>query len=198
MKTVRKLTTLLLVLAMIFSVSVSAFAAPASTATLQIYYGGEGFLGTEPVTLTITSGMTAKDALDLYADDLMLEWRGVRYPSAEKTDYVIDTIYGVGSTPVGAESGIQAQSWSTIFPGYGVEYSETVNGETIYHFIYVGEEWRFTVNGSVPLDCTVVTDRFFPESLMNRYLVQSGDSLSVSYELVIHRWTGTTNFLEST
>ncbi len=198
MKTVRKLTTLLLVLAMIFSVSVSAFAAPASTATLVVSYYGYELLDPSPVTLAITSGMTAKDALDQYISSLTPIWRTVSYPNTESLDYVIDTISGISNDPIGAASGIPAQFWSTAYPGYGIEYTETVNGETVYHFIYVGEEWRFTVNGNVPMDCTAVTERFFPESFMNRYLVQPGDVLSVSYELFVHRWTGTTNFLQPT
>lgn len=197
MKTVRKLTTLLLVLTMIFSVSVSASAAPASTATLQVNYYGEALLDPSPAAITIAGGMTAKDALDLYADDLMLAWRAACYPYAEREDYVIDVIYGYGSNPIGADFGISAQFWSTVYPGYGIEYTETVNGKTIYHFIYVGEEWHFTVNGVEPEDCTAVTDRFFPESFMNRYLVQAGDVIVVNYETRIERWTGTANFLES-
>ena len=70
MKTVRKLTILLLVLSMIFSVSVSASAAPASAATLQILYDGEPVLDVEPVAFEITANMTAKDAVDMFADVL--------------------------------------------------------------------------------------------------------------------------------
>lgn len=196
MKTVRKLTTLLLVLAMIFSMSVSAFAAPASTATLQIYYGGEGLLGTDPVTLTITPGMTAKDALELYADELYLVW--ALSDAGSGYDYAVDTIFGIGMEPIGSDSGITAQFWSSTYPGYGIEYTETVDGETVYHFIYVGEEWRFFVNGNMPEECWQIGSRLMQEQFLNRYTVQAGDVLSVEYMQIVHRWTGTTNFLQST
>ena len=88
----KKLLSLALALVMVLSLSVSAFATNNGTATLQVYYGGEGLLGTDPVTINITSGMTAKDALNLYADGLMLEWKTVSNlnPNFGETAYVID------------------------------------------------------------------------------------------------------------
>lgn len=197
MKTVRKLTILLLVLAMIFSVSVSAFAAPASTATLQILYGGEPVLDVEPVAFEITANMTAKDAVDMFADTLEHTWTSSVFPGSSTTDYVIDTILGISNEPVGADSGIHAEFWSTAYPGYGIEYVENANGETVYHYIYVGYEWSFAVNGVVPENCTQVGYRFFPEYLLNRYTVQPGDSLGISYDLTIHRWTDTSYWLSN-
>lgn len=196
MKTVRKLTTLLLVLAMIFSVSVSASATPASTATLQINYYGEALLNPSPVTFTVTSGMTAKDALELYADEIDLVW--ALSAAGSGYDYAVDTIFGIGMEPIGSDSGITAQFWSTTYPGYGIEYTETVDGETVYHFIYAGEEWRFFVNGIMPEECWQIGSRLMQEQFLNRYTLQAGDVLSVEYMQIVHRWTGTTNFLQST
>ncbi len=199
MKTAKKVTALLLAVVMVLALSVSAFAATNSTATLQVYYGGEGLLGETPVTITLTSGMTAKDALDLYADDLMLEWKTVSNlnPRFGNTPaYAIDTIYGVGSSPLGADSGITAQFWSSAYPGYGIEYTETVDGETVYHFIYVGEDWKFTVNTQVPTDPEYsMADGTPYQYYMNQYTVGANDQIVVSYETQIERWTGTTNWL---
>lgn len=199
MKTAKKVTALLLAVVMVLALSVSAFAATNSTATLQVYYGGVGLLGDDPVTITLTSGMTAKGALDLYADDLMLEWKTVSNLNPRFGDtpaHAIDTIYGYGSSPVGSESGISAQFWSAAYPGYGIEYTETVNGETVYHFIYVGDDWQFTVNGSVPTDPDYsMADGTPYQYYMDQYTVQSDDVIAVSYERQIERWTGTTNWL---
>lgn len=191
----KKLLSLALALVMVLSLSVSAFATNNGTATLQVYYGGEGLLGTDPVTINITSGMTAKDALNLYADGLMLEWKTVSNlnPNFGETAYVIDTIYGVGSSPVGSGSGISAQFWSAAYPGYGIEYTETVDGETVYHFIYVGDDWAFTVGGEKPEDATNGYQLY-----MDQYTVQGGDVIAVTYERQIERWTGTTNWLAGT
>ena len=190
MKTVRKLTTLLLVLVMLFSLCASAGAANVQTATLTVTYGGEALLEE-----TVSAGATVKDTLDAYADILELEWAVLNYPNSTTPDYVIDTIYGVGSAPIGAASGIQTEFWSTAYPGYGLEYSEIANDRTVYHYIYVGNEWRFTVNGVTPESCMQVGNRFFPEYLFNRYIIQSGDAVVIDYLELTHRWTDNSNWL---
>lgn len=199
MKTAKKVTALLLAVVMVLALSVSAFAATNSTATLQVYYGGVGLLGDDPVTITLTSGMTAKGALDLYADDLMLEWKTVSNLNPRFGDtpaYAIDTIYGYGSNPLGSASGISAQFWSAAYPGYGIEYTETVNGETVYHFIYVGEDWSFKVNGVKPEDPEYKLDaNTYYQLYMDQYVVQADDVITVTYEQQIERWTDTTNWL---
>lgn len=194
MKNMKKLTALLLALVMVFALSVSAFASNNSTATLVVSYYGQALLDPSPATIPLTSGMTAKDALDLYADDLALEWKSVPNlnPNFGSTASAIDTIYGYGSNPLGANSGITAQFWSAAYPGYGIEYTETVNGETVYHFIYVGEDWKFTVNGDKPVDEST-TEKY--EYYMDQYTVQAGDAIVVNYETQIERWTGTENWL---
>ena len=100
MKTAKKLTALLLAVVMVLAMSVSAFAANTSTATLTVTYGGEPLLDE---SVTLTSGMTAKDVADQYADLLELEWKtvGNLNPNFGSTAYVVNTIYGVGSNPLG-------------------------------------------------------------------------------------------------
>lgn len=192
MKTTKKLASLFFALVMVFSLCASAGATNAQTATLTVSYCSELLLNE---SISTTAGMTAKDAVDLFADVLKVEWAALNYSCSSTTDYVIDTILGVSNEPVGADSGIQAEFWSTTYPGYGIEYVENANGETVYHYIYVGYEWSFAANGVVPENCTQVGDRFFPEYLLNRYTVQPGDSLEISYDLTIHRWTDTSFWL---
>ncbi len=192
MRTAKKLTALLLAVIMVFAMSVSAFAVTTSTATLQVYYGGEALLNE---TVSLTSGMTAKDVADQYKGALELEWKAVSNlnPNFGSTAYVVDTIYGVGSNPLGADSGITAQFWSSAYPGYGIESTEIVNGETVYHFIYVGEDWEFTVNNAKPTDSSNGYQLY-----MDQYTVQAGDQIVVNYTQQVERWTGTSNWLAGT
>ena len=192
MRTAKKLTALLLAVIMVFAMSVSAFAATTGTATLQVHYGGEALLDE---TVSLTSGMTAKDVADQYKDVLELEWKAVSNlnPNFGSTAYVVDTIYGVGSNPLGADSGITAQFWSSAYPGYGIESTEIVNGETVYHFIYVGEDWEFTVNNAKPTDSSNGYQLY-----MDQYTVQAGDQIVVNYTQQVERWTGTSNWLAGT
>lgn len=192
MRTAKKLTALLLAVIMVFAMSVSAFAATTGTATLQVYYGGEALVNE---TVSLTSGMTAKDVADQYKDVLELKWKAVSNlnPNFGSTAYVVDTIYGVGSNPLGADSGITAQFWSSAYPGYGIESTEIVNGETVYHFIYVGEDWEFTVNNVKPTDSSNGYQLY-----MDQYTVQAGDQIVVNYTQQVERWTGTSNWLAGT
>lgn len=192
MRTAKKLTALLLAVIMVFAMSVSAFAVTTGTATLQVYYGGEALVNE---TVSLTSGMTAKDVADQYKDVLELEWKAVSNlnPNFGSTAYVVDTIYGVGSNPLGADSGITAQFWSSAYPGYGIESTEIVNGETVYHFIYVGEDWEFTVNNAKPTDSSNGYQLY-----MDQYTVQAGDQIVVNYTQQVERWTGTSNWLAGT
>ena len=202
MKTAKKLTALLLAVVMVLAMSVSAFAATTSTATIQVIYGGEPVLDAEPVSFEITTGMTAKDALDQYADMLELTWKTVpsTNPGFGSTAYAVDTILGVGSEPVGSASGIPAVYWSTTYAGYGLEYSEGTGDDTVYHFIYVGDDWKFTVNGSVPLDPDhTLDDGVTPyQYYMDQYTVQAGDAIVVEHTRQIERWTGTSDWISGT
>ena len=197
MKTARKLTALLLAVVMVLAMSVSAFAATTSTATIQVIYGGEPVLDAKPISFEITTGMTAKDALDQYADMLELTWKTVpsTNPGFGSTAYAVDTILGVGSEPV-----IPAVYWSTTYAGYGLEYSEGTGDDTVYHFIYVGDDWKFTVNGSVPLDPDhTLDDGVTPyQYYMDQYTVQAGDVIVVEHTRQIERWTGTSDWISGT
>lgn len=202
MKTAKKLTALLLAVVMVLAMSVSAFAATTSTATIQVIYGGEPVLDAEPVSFEITAGMTAKDALDQYADMLENTWKVVpsTNPGFGSTAYAVDTILGFGGEPVGSASGIPAVHWSDTYAGYGLEYTEGTGDDTVYHFIYVGNDWQFTVNGSVPTDPDHTLDDGVTayQYYMDQYIVQAGDAIVVEHTRQIERWTGTSDWISGT
>ncbi len=187
MKTAKKVTALLLAVVMVLAMSVSSFAATTGTATLTVSYGGEPLL-----VATVPSGQTAKAALDEHADELELTWKTVSNwnPGFGATAYVIDTIYGTGSVPVGADSGITAQFWSSQYPGYGIEYTEIINGKTLYHYIYVGNDWKFTVGGEKPKDLAHLDEDGNPyEYYLDQYTIADGDDIVIDYLEQTERWT---------
>ena len=193
----KKFTAVILALVMVFAMSANAFAATNATASLTVSYDGVPLL---EETVNVTSGMTAKDMLDQYQDYLELEWSTVPNlnpnPAFASTAYIVNTIYGTGSAPVGADSGIPAQFWSSAYPGYGIEYTETVNGETVYHFIYVGNDWQFTVNGEMPVDPVYTdSDGNNYQLYVDQYAVNANDEVVLNYAETVTRWTGTDNWL---
>ena len=163
MRTAKKLTALLLAVIMVFAMSVSAFAATTSTATIQVIYGGTT-------------------------------------PGFGSTAYAVDTILGFGGEPVGSASGIPAVHWSDTYAGYGLEYTEGTGDDTVYHFIYVGNDWQFTVNGSVPTDPDHTLDDGVTayQYYMDQYIVQAGDAIVVEHTRQIERWTGTSDWISGT
>ena len=199
----KKILSLALALVLVLSMSVSAFATNNGTATIQVIYGGEPVLDTEPVTFEITAGMTAKDALDQYSDILENTWETVANenpnPAFGSTAKIIDTIIGVGSEPLGAASGIDADYWSTTYAGYGLEYTTGTGDDTVYHYIYVGNDWGYTVNGSKPTDPNYsMADGTPYEYYMDQYTVQAGDVIVVEYLQQTERWTDTTDWISGT
>lgn len=197
----KKVLALALALVMVFTLSISAFATNNSTATIQVYYGGEPVLDTEPVTFTITAGMTAKDALDQYSSILDNTWEQVenQNPAFGSTAYIVSTIIGVGAEPLGAASGIDADYWSTTYAGYGLEYTTGSGDDTVYHFIYAGNDWLFTVNGNKPTDLNnSMADGTPYEYYMDQYTVQPGDAIVVEYVQQTERWTGTYDWISGT
>ena len=200
MHNMRKFVAVLLSVVMVFAMNVGAFAATNATATIQVYNGTTTYIPDSSTTFTITSGMTAKDALDLYAATLaVMTWKEVQNynPGFTGSGYVVEKIKGISGAPVGSASGISAEFWSTTFPGYGIESITGTGDDKVYNFIYVGDDWEFTVNGEVPEDPDNTMADGTPYQLyMNQYTVQSDDEIAVSYERQILRWSDSFNFLE--
>lgn len=185
MKKNRNAAALVLALVLAFSMSVSAFAAGNGTATIDVLGYGESLMGE---SMTVEEGMTAADALREYSDlyGLGLQWKTVENlnPNFGPTAQVIKMLFDIESSPIGADSGIPAQFWSSTYPGYGIESTEIVDGKTLYHYIYVGDDWIFTVNGEKPMDSSGNGYELY----MDQYTVEAGDQITVDYTTQVVRW----------
>lgn len=184
MKKTNKFVTLLLAVVMVFAMSVSAFAAPANGVTFDIQAYGETILGEAPDV--IGANMSVKDAIDACApilgDPVWIEVGNLN-PTYGSTAYVLKEVMGITCMPVGADSGISAQFWSAAYPGYGIESVDGVGENAVYHYIYVGDDWGFTVNGAKPVD--PVTGY---EIYMDQYQIQPNDVVIIDYHQVVERW----------
>ena len=98
MKMAKRILSLVLVLAMVACLGVTAFAEDANTATIKIVVNGE----TESYTVTLTEGMTAKTALETLYEKGEIEeplWNPVAdWQDPSVTHYALTTIGTVEST----------------------------------------------------------------------------------------------------
>lgn len=190
MKNVKKLSALLLALVMAFAMSATALAVSNGTATIDVYVDGEYYFSLDA---SVGTNTTVKDALDQNVDMLATEWDTVTNynPNFGATGQVARTIMGAGTDPVGADSGITAQFWSSAYPGYGIEYTSLDNeGNTVYHFIYAGYDWVYEVNGETPVD-----ESNGYQLYMDQCYLDDGDVITLSYDLQVSRWEDTYNWM---
>ncbi len=104
-------------------------------------------------------------------------------PTYGPTAYVLEELLGATANPTGADSGIPAQFWSASHPGYGIESVDGVGENAVYHYIYVGEDWGYTVNGVKPIDPNTGYELY-----MDQYQIQPNDVVIVDYNQVVLRW----------
>lgn len=187
MKTTRRILSLLLVLAMVACLGVTAFAdGTSSNATIIVKAGGNTV-----ATTTADAGETVYAAVlkqyrnpegwssftDMNGNTAMALW-----------SLTVNEVPYVSGPADGASSGINAQ-WSTKRPGYGFEdFAYNDDDEIVgYKYVYVGNDFVYTVtNNNATVD---VSDKY-----MNQYTIQAGDVITISYELVVSRWVAETPF----
>lgn len=180
MKKLKKLTAIVLSMMMILSLGATAFAAGKSDATIEYYVDGEYYFSEE-----VDSGisvMAALKASDQVEADFGPEFTDINGNPA----YVLNSMMGAGSEPGdGPTSGVAAEAWSTVNPGYGL--MSTVTGAdgaiTAYNYVYVGYDWVYSVKDAAG-NAVDVSDKY-----MNQYIIQSGDTIVLEYNPQEVYWT---------
>jgi hypothetical protein len=178
----RRLTALLLALAMVMTAFAgfggAALAGATGTATIDIYVDGDYYFS---VDADVTDGTTVYDAIEQNASELEPVWTLV--PDVDEPTilwHAIVSLMGAGSDPIGEDSGVSAEAWSTVNPGYGlvsVDYDEDDN-PVLYNYVYAGYDWVYAVNGVQPE--TQYTDQ---------YELSEGDVVTLSYDLQVEYWS---------
>ena len=185
MKTTRRILSLLLVLAMIACLSVTAFAegvTPRVEVTIQPNDGT-----TSTFTIQASAGQTLYDAVRASGG---AKWKTVAdYYDSSKTHKVLTSYKGYASTPINTSNAVdQAKlsakgydyskiTWYSSRPGYGmISYDGTT-----YTFIYAGYDWTYSSN----IHPTIY-------DYMCCYSIAANEVVHLNYEFNVSVWTSTT------
>lgn len=186
MKNTRRALSLLLVLMMVLSLNLTAFAAT-NAATLKITVEGEDY-----ITSTIDSGISVMDALlsqedfEAYFSDPFSDING--NPAC-----ALISLMGFGSAPAdGPSSGETVTAWSSTNDGYGLVSTDVdANGKITYTYIYIGYDWVYSVKNAAGESVDVSA------LYMNQYTINDGDTVTVDYAYQRVVWTSEKPILPS-
>lgn len=183
MKMVKRILSLVLVLAMVACLGVTAFADEAGTATIKIVAGGE------TTTIEGTAGKTLYTVLEEAEEngDLnTVEWTQVK--DWEKPDVIHQALTQIdgNASKTGTAADLAGTKFSSVtedaavsgHPGY---YLVDQNGDT-YHYVYVGYDWTYTSS-------TVNYGDLY--TYMCCYTLTAGETVVITYSLQITDWTQT-------
>lgn len=183
MKMAKRILSLVLVLAMVACLGVTAFADTASTGTATINVVANG----RTKTIQGTAGNKLSDVLDANIKTLgKIKWNTVTdWQDASVTH---KALVGIGNNV--SKAGTTADLAGTAFadvketaavsghPGY---YLVGQNGNT-YHYVYVGYDWTYT-------STTVGGGDLY--TYMCCYALTAGETVTITYSLQITDWTQT-------
>ena len=194
MRSMKKLLTIVLAMAMIFSFASTAFAA--DTATLNIVIDG-----TVLDTVSVNAGESVYTAVDAWAKakDYEIKWKDVSSDIGDGTGKVLESLDGKTSVPYnnGEEYEIYDPEDSNdpvldeankvleeTYPTSGGLYLWLGDGvgmnRTGQYGIYVGEDWMFTINGKRPVDIADTSVELY----MNQAIIAADDVVELTYGMV--------------
>lgn len=181
MKTTRRILSMVFALVMVFSLSVTALATT-DGASLVINVEGDYYF-----ELPIDSGISLMDAMKAHDDVLETKFTGPFKDLDGKDAYALTLMMEAGAEPLdGPTSGETAEAWSTQNPGYGLVSTRVdEGGNTVYKFIYVGMDWKYTVKDAANADVDVSS------LYINQYTVQDGDVVTFDYNRQVEIWETT-------
>ena len=183
MKTTRRILSLLLVLAMVACLGVTAFAdtATATTATINVVANGK------TKTIQGAAGNKLSDVLDANTKVLgKIKWNTVKdWQDASVTHKALVGI-GANVSKAGTTADLAGTDFANVqetaavsgHPGY---YLVEQNGDT-YHYVYVGYDWTYT-------STTVGGGDLY--TYMCCYTLTAGETVTITYGLQITDWTQT-------
>lgn len=195
MKMAKRILSLVLVLAMVACLGVTAFADTPATPYINVTVKNSRSGATDSWTVAATTGASVKSALDtdtVHARD----WKPVAdYYNPSIIHYALNGYGAYASTKFDknyaqdvknlkdagyTDAAIKKITWYTgAYQGYGlVSYDETT-GE--YTYIYAGYDWTYSSNLSPQI-----------WDYMCCYNVQATEVVQLVYEFTVSRWTTTT------
>lgn len=212
MKTLKKLTALLMVLAMAFALSVTALATEGNTATLTINIAGTQ----ESSTVNLLANDTVYSVVDRTLGN-RASWTSTTpdadySPLRDSTSPLYDTtanaqilssLDGYASAPYTPSSAVEEYEDYVVGSDVTLDYYHNlyledyggiamwigggmaIMGDNV-HMMYIGSDWTYTVNGSAP-GIAITPDDSHPydffQYYMNEALVGAGDEIVLAYGL---------------
>lgn len=192
MKMAKRILSLVLVLAMVACLGVTAFADTPATPYINVTVKNSRSGATDSWTVAATTGASVKSALD--ADTAhAIGWNTVQdYYDATKTHSALVSYGGYATTKFDKNNAqdvknltdkkydVSKITWYTgAYQGYGlIDYDETT-GE--YTYIYAGYDWTYSSNLSPQI-----------WTYMCCYNVQATEVVQLVYEFTVSEWTTTT------
>lgn len=192
MKMAKRILSLVLVLAMVACLGVTAFADTPATPYINVTVKNSRSGATTSWTVAATTGASVKSALD--ADTAhAIGWNTVQdYYDATKTHSALVSYGGYATTKFDKNNAqdvknltdkkydVSKITWYTgAYQGYGlIDYDETT-GE--YTYIYAGYDWTYSSNLSPQI-----------WTYMCCYNVQATEVVQLVYEFTVSEWTTTT------
>lgn len=192
MKTAKRLLSLVLVLAMVACLGVTAFADTPATPYINVTVKNSRSGATTSWTVAATTSESVKEALDK-AEAATVKWNPVSdYYKPEITHYALTSLRGFASTKFDSTNPVDQANllakgydfskytWYTgNYKGYGLVSHDETTGK--YTYIYAGYDWTYNSNKSAEI-----------WDYMCCYKPQADEIIYLTYDLTVSIWTTTT------
>ena len=183
MKKFKKLMAMLVAMVMVLSMSMTAFAAENETsadgvATVKINGSGSTITFSTAANITVQQALINAKTSDIITT---LDWKSVSdWQDASITHYALiqinDDIAETGTSADLVNTAFSSLTEANAVAGHPGYYLASQSGNT-YHYVYVGYDWTYKVNGNEVYD------------YMCCHTINAGDTVTVTYALTVSDWT---------